>query len=80
MTGSEKTYKVRNGDGMYLSFDLEASTGKMRPIWGGIAMSYPFEMEEARRLANVFQADLVAEDEFRDELKAALDKMFPKRR
>ena len=76
----EKNYKVRNTEGKYLSFNFNFRTGEQTPLWGGIAMSYPFTLEEGRRLASLFGADLVPESEWAAESKAALEKIFGRKR
>lgn len=76
MINQPEEYKVRNDEGKYLSFNFNASTGAMEPLWAGIMMSYPFSFEEAHRLANIHESEVMSPDEwqleyekFREECK-----------
>lgn len=64
MIDQPKDFKIRNDEGKYLSFNFDARTGSMDPLWGPISMSYPFTQEEAYRLANLYEAEVMSPAEW----------------
>lgn len=72
MTEILKEYKVKDGDDKYLTFDFNARTGAMNPMWCAPSMAYSFTEEEAKRLACVHEAVIVSPAEF----KADYDKFI----
>lgn len=54
MDDQAKTFRIKRSDGQWLSFDFDASSGKMNPMWGPISMCYSFTEGKAWDIVDIF--------------------------